>query len=81
MKTTGITKQIDALGRILIPKTIRKALNVSENDTIEFFLGDNNSVSLKKYEVCCTFCGTNEDLISFENKRLCKNCIDKLKNL
>ena len=81
MRATGITKQIDPLGRLLIPKTIRKALKVEENDTIEFFLGDENEVMLKKYEISCTFCGAKEDLITFENKKLCASCIEKLKNL
>ena len=81
MKATGITKQIDTLGRLLIPKPLRKALNVSEDDTIEFFLGSDNEVILKKYEIACTFCGNKEDLKSFENKKLCQCCIEKLKSL
>ena len=81
MKATGITKQIDPLGRLLIPKTIRKALNVEENDTIEFFLKNDNEVILKKYEIACTFCGAKEDLLTFEDRKLCTACIEKLKNI
>ena len=49
MKATGITKQIDPLGRLLIPKPVRKALNVSEEDTLEFFIGNDGEVIIKKY--------------------------------
>lgn len=81
MKATGITKQIDPLGRLLIPKPIRKALDVSEEDVLEFFIGNDGEVIIKKYEISCLFCGADEDLIDFENKKICKCCIDKISEL
>ncbi len=81
MKATGITKQIDPLGRLLIPKPVRKALNVSEDDVLEFFIGNEGEVIIKKYEITCVFCGTGEELIDFKDKKICKCCIDKISGL
>ncbi len=77
MKATGITKQIDPLGRILFPKPIRNALNVSEGDTVEFFIGK-GEVTIKKYELSCIFCGSHDELSIFENRKICKSCIEKI---
>ena len=71
MKATGITKQIDPTGRLLIPKPVRKALNVSEGDVLEFFIGNDGEAIIRKYEIFCVFCRADEDLIDFENKKIC----------
>ena len=81
MQSTGITKQIDPLGRLLIPKPVRKALDVSEEDTLEFFVGKDGEVILKKYKPACIFCGSHEILSDFESKKICKSCIEKIKKI
>lgn len=73
MKATGFIKKIDELGRIVIPKDIRKVLGVNNLDSLQFFL-DGDSVVLKRFGEHCEFCGNDEDLISFKGKFICKDC-------
>lgn len=48
MKATGIVRRIDDLGRIVIPKEVRRTMNIREGDPIEIYL-DNGGILLKKY--------------------------------
>ena len=77
MKSTGMIRRIDELGRIVIPKEIRKKLNINIKDPMEIY-ADGNSVTLKKIEDKCVFCGNNKHLISFKEKLICQNCFDEL---
>ena len=49
MKATGIVRRIDDLGRVVIPKEIRRTLKIREGDPLEIFLGDDNCVCFKRY--------------------------------
>lgn len=49
MKATGIVRRIDDLGRVVIPKEIRRKMRISEGDPMEIFL-DNDTVCFKKYD-------------------------------
>ncbi len=49
MKATGIVRRIDELGRIVIPKEIRRTLRIREGDPLEIFTGRDGEVVLKKY--------------------------------
>ena len=77
MKTTGFIKQIDGLGRIVIPKSVRKAIGVVPGDELEFFI-DSDSVVLKKHCTSCVFCGNDNDTLLFRNKCVCKSCVIEL---
>ena len=77
MKTTGFIKKIDELGRIVIPKDIRKALGVNNLEYIEFYL-DGDRVVIKKSGNCCCFCGSDTDLTEFREKFICGRCLDEL---
>ena len=48
MKTTGIIRRIDDLGRVVIPKELRKSLRIKNGDSLEIFV-DNDDIILKKY--------------------------------
>lgn len=48
MKTTGVVRRIDDLGRIVIPKDIRKALRIRDGESLEFFV-DKETITLKKF--------------------------------
>ena len=63
MKSTGIIRQIDELGRIVIPKEIRKKLEIEIKDPMEIYV-DGHSITLKKVEDNCIFCGRNCTLLS-----------------
>lgn len=79
MKSTGITKKIDNLNRIVIPKEILSSVNISRGDNVELFIeGDN--IIITRYEKDCIFCGETEDLQSFKGKNICKKCKEKLAN-
>ena len=56
MKATGVIRRVDELGRVVIPIEIRNQFNIAEKDPIEFYVDDNNSIVLKKYEENCLFC-------------------------
>lgn len=77
MKSTGIVRRIDPLGRIVIPIELRNSLNFDNNSELEIFV-DCDKVVLKKYNKCCYICGSNNDLVSFRNKNVCAKCIKDL---
>ena len=77
MKSTGIVRKVDELGRVVLPKELRNTLDIAQRDPLEIYVeGDN--IILKKYEPACIFCGDAKDVISFMDKKICKNCISKM---
>ena len=80
MKATGITRQVDELGRFVLPIEIRRSLGIKEKDTLEIFT-DGEGIVLKKYEPACIFCNSADDVVYYEGKRICGACLAKLKAL
>ena len=80
MKSTGIIRRVDELGRVVIPIEIRNQFNISEKDPIEIYV-NGSSIVLKKLEENCIFCNNTDDLIEYNNKLICKECVKKLKSL
>ena len=80
MKSTGIIRQVDELGRFVLPVEIRRALGINLKDSLEISV-DGDRVVLRKYEPACLFCGNTEENILFSGKRLCRKCLDQLKKL
>lgn len=80
MKSTGITRPVDALGRVVIPMEIRENLNIKTKDLLEISL-QGNQIILKKHGESCIFCDNSEDLVIFEDKKVCTKCLAKLSNL
>ncbi len=80
MKSTGIVRKVDELGRVVIPIEIRNQFNIEEKDPIEIYV-DGSSIILKKYEKTCLFCGSNKNLISYNGKLICQKCIDKISDI
>ncbi len=78
MKSTGIVRKIDELGRIVLPIEIRKNLDLGPRDAIEIFT-DADKIILKKYEPSCIFCGNADDVIFYNGKRICKDCLAAIK--
>ena len=77
MKSTGIIRKLDELGRVVIPIELRNKFNLSEKDPIEIYV-DGSNIVLKKYEINCIFCGKSEDLQEFKEKQICTSCLKKL---
>ena len=78
MKPKGISRCVDDLGRIVIPKELREVLDIDEAP-IEIFV-DEDSVILKKYQQRCLFCGTDVDVLEYKEKLICRACLDELKS-
>lgn len=80
MKSTGIVRKVDDLGRIVIPKELRKTLNISERDSLEIFV-DGEQIILRKYEPACIFCGSASDVINYKGKNICKKCLKEMREV
>ena len=80
MKSTGIVRKVDELGRIVIPREIRNKFEIAEKDPLEIYV-DGSSIILKKYEPNCIFCGNSKNLISFKDKLVCPKCAERLSSL
>lgn len=78
MKSTGVVRRVDELGRIVLPMEIRKTLDIKQKDPIEIFI-DEDKIVLQKYQPACLFCGKVEDIVYFSGKRVCAGCIEKMK--
>lgn len=78
MKSTGVVRQLDPLGRVVLPKELRRTLNINEKDGLEIFV-DGEKIILKKYEPGCTFCGEIKDVTEFKGTNICPNCRQNLK--
>ena len=78
MKSTGIVRRIDELGRIVIPIEIRRNLELAERDSVEF-LTEGDRIVLRKYQDACLFCDSSDKIISFQGKIICSKCVNDLK--
>lgn len=78
LKSTGIVRKVDELGRVVIPIELRRTLGINIKDSLEIFV-DGNYIMLKKYEPACIFCGQAKDTISFKGKNVCPDCVDEIK--
>ena len=77
MKSTGITRPVDALGRVVIPMEIRETFDIKTKDILDIYV-EGDKIILRKHGESCVFCDSQEDVINFEGKKICKNCISKL---
>ncbi len=80
MKSTGIIRRVDELGRVVIPIEIRNQFNIAEKDPIEIYV-DRSSIILKKFEPNCIFCGNTKNLIEYNDKLICEDCSKKIADL
>lgn len=77
MKSTGIVRKVDELGRVVIPIELRRTLGIGEKDALEIFV-DGERIVLKKYEPACIFSGNAENLIFFRGKMISEDCVKEL---
>ena len=80
MKSTGIIRKVDELGRVVIPIEIRNQFHINEKDPLEIYVND-SSIILKKYEPNCVFCGNANKLIEYKGKLVCSKCAKQLNML
>ena len=77
MKDTGISRPVDSMGRLVIPKELRAAVHLSEGDRLEIFT-DGDAIILRKCEPCCLYCKSSNDLVFFRDQPICRICLAEL---
>ena len=81
MRSTGMVRAVDKMGRVVIPKEIRAQLDVKNDvDSFEIYM-EGDSVILRKYQPACIFCNNIADSVELGGHIVCKNCIEKLNEL
>lgn len=77
MKSIGIVRKVDQLGRIVLPIELRRTMGIRIDDPVEIFV-EGDYVILKKYEPACIFCGNADNVLHYKDKHVCQNCIKEL---
>lgn len=80
MKSTGIVRKVDDLGRIVIPKEMRRTYHIDTRDSLEIFV-DGSSIILKKYTPACILCDSADNTVFLNQKHICRKCIERLAQL
>ncbi len=80
MKSTGIVRKVDELGRIVLPIELRRTLDIGERGSLEIYV-EGSSVILRKYAPSCIFCDDATDVVNFKGKNICPKCLDELKKV
>jgi len=78
MKSTGIVRKIDELGRIVLPIELRRVLDIGEKSPLEIYV-DDSTIVLKKYQPTCVFCDNSDGLVQYRDKLVCSTCLGELK--
>ena len=77
MKSTGIVRKVDSLGRVVLPIELRNNLHIHPADALEIFT-ESDKIILRKYEPCCIFCGEVNDVINYNLKNVCTKCAKEI---
>lgn len=78
MKTSGIVRSVDKMGRVVIPKEIRSQLNIqSEKDDVEISV-EGDRIILRKHQPACCFCESFDDSVNYNGYNVCSKCIQHL---
>ncbi|MDY3863987.1 MAG: AbrB/MazE/SpoVT family DNA-binding domain-containing protein [Eubacteriales bacterium] len=80
MKSTGMVRKVDELGRIVLPAEIRQNMDIETRDSLEIYT-DGDRIVLQKYHPGCIFCMNVDNLVYFNQKRICPDCLAKIKAL
>lgn len=79
MKSTGIVRKVDELGRVVIPIELRRTLQIAERDSLEIYT-DGDKIIFRKYQPACVFCGNAANMMHFKGKNVCHDCIKSMSN-
>ncbi len=79
MKSIGIVREIDRLGRVVIPIEFRNSLGLDNESPVEITAA-NDRIIIKKLREKCILCGSEGNLVEFHDSRVCLKCIEELKN-
>jgi transcriptional pleiotropic regulator of transition state genes len=78
MKSTGIVRKVDELGRVVLPIELRRTLDIAERDALEIYV-DDTMIVLKKYQPSCVFCDNVSDIVTYKGKNICPDCLKEIK--
>ncbi|MFC0213034.1 AbrB/MazE/SpoVT family DNA-binding domain-containing protein [Paenibacillus chartarius] len=80
MKPAGVVRKVDQLGRIVLPKSLRKRYQMNEGDPVEILVqGDH--IILERYRPKCVFCGNMDRVSEFKERHICANCLTEMNGL
>ncbi len=77
LKSTGIVRKVDELGRIVLPIELRRTLGIDIKDSLEISV-NGPQIILSKYEPACIFCGSAKDVKTFKEKKICQKCSEEI---
>lgn len=77
MKSTGVVRKIDELGRIVLPSELRRVFGIHEGDELEISVEGEHIILNKRLDVCL-FCSSDERLISYKDRKVCSKCAASL---
>lgn len=80
MKSTGIVRKVDELGRVVLPIELRRTLDIKQKDALEIYV-DGERIILKKYSPACIFCGEADAIMYFKGKNVCPHCASQLSQI
>ncbi len=80
MKAVGMTRKVDRLGRVILPKALRNTLEISTSDPVEIYI-EEEMIFVKKHFPACIFCEDTVDVVEYNGKNICKRCLEELKAL
>jgi transcriptional pleiotropic regulator of transition state genes len=80
LKSTGIVRKVDELGRVVIPVELRRTMGIEIKDALEIYV-EGEHIIFKKYEPACIFCDNARDVIHYKGKIICKECLKDLGEL
>ena len=78
MKSTGIVRKVDELGRVVLPIELRRTLDIAEKDALEIYV-DGATIILRKYEPACIICDSAKDITVYKGKNICNDCLAQLR--
>lgn len=77
MKSTGVVRRLDNLGRVVLPIELRRTMGIDVKDKLEVLV-DGEDIILRRYQDACIFCGGDKSLIAFGGKQVCRACAERL---
>ncbi len=80
MKSTGMVRKVDELGRIVLPAEIRQSMDINVRDALEIFT-DEGRIILQKYQPSCIFCSNADHIVYYNGKRICRSCLEQIKSI
>jgi len=77
MRSTGITRKVDELGRVVLPIELRRSMEIEEKTDLEIFT-ENNAIILRKVGHSCVFCKEVKGLTVFKGNNICSSCMREI---